>query len=117
MRNLLLPVIKKAFIAKIGKTAIECDNNGNVVTVWANGDQSLASHLLCNITVNEPGDTFIATRDSSKLDSNNKPLYSQGDTVTRQNISYEFKSFTGDNNATQFAQGAKAFGLNLQVVM
>jgi hypothetical protein len=117
MKNLLLPVIGKKFIDAVGKTAIECDNNGQITTVWANGDKSMDTSLLCNITVNEPGDTFVATKDSKQLDSAGKPIYNAGDTVQRNKQTYEFKSFAGNNAAAQFAQSASAFKLNLQVVM
>jgi len=117
MKVLTLPKVKATFIEKIGKTAIECNHNGSTVTVWANGDRSMDASILVNITIHEIGDTFVATKDSSKLGADGFPLYKQGDTVTRQTQSYEFKSFAGNNSAAQFAQSASAFGLQLNVIM
>jgi hypothetical protein len=119
MKALILPIIRKQYSAKIGKTVIECNHNGSgTITVFANGDQSSSNALLANIVVNEPGDTFIAGSDSKTMDSTGKkPLFKKGETVVRKVQSYDFKSFAGDNTATQFAQGASAFGLQLNVIM
>lgn len=117
MKNLLVPIVRKSFIEKIGRTAIECDHNGTLITVWANGNVSSSNELLCNITINEIGDKFIASSDSKTNDSAGKPIFKKGDTVTRQKQTAEFKSMGGNNSATQFAQGAKAFGLQLIVQM
>lgn len=115
MKNLTLPIIRMNFVEKLGKTAIECSNG---ITVFANGDISNSNALLCNVTINEVGDTFTATKDSGRLQSDGKtPLYKKGDVVTRQTQSYEFKSFAGSNSAAQFAQAASAFGLQLVVQM
>lgn len=117
MQALTVPVIGMNFIQSIGKTAIQAEINKNLETVWANGDQTNSKALLVNLIVNEVGDTFVATNDSKTLDADNKPLFAKGDVVKRQKQTTEFKSFTGDNSATQFAQGAKAFGLQLVVQM
>lgn len=118
MQNLTLPVIRKFFSAKQGVTAIECNHNGQVLTVFANGDVSENESLLCNVTINEVGDTFIAANDSKTMGADGKtPLFKKGETVKRLKQSVEFKSFAGNNTPAQFAQSAAAFGLNLQVVM
>ena len=117
MKITTLPIIRKYFAAKIGKTAIECSNGSETITVFANGDQSSSNALLCNIVINEVGDTFVAGTDSKTLDDKGKPVYKKGDTVTRKKQSMDFKSLAGDNRATEFAQGAKAFGLQLIVQM
>ena len=117
MKNLLVPVVRKSFIEKLGRTAIECDHNGSIITVWANGDLSSRPELLCNITINEIGDTFLAKSDSKTKGEDGKPLFKEGQTVKRQKQSADFKSLSGNNSATQFAQGAKAFGLQLIVQM
>lgn len=118
MKVLTLPVIRKFFAEKIGKTAIECSYQNETLTVFANGDHSTDNSLLCNVVINEVGDKFTATRDSSKMQADGKtPLYKKGEVVTRQGQSVEFKSFAGNNTATQFAQSAWAFGLQLNVVM
>jgi len=107
MKIITAPIIKKFFAEKIGKTAIETTEG----TVFVNGNHEASEALLANIVINEVGDKFIAAKDSSK------GYYKAGDTVVRQSQSIEFKSFGGDNKATQFAQGAKAFGLQLIVQM
>lgn len=117
MKNLLLPIIRKAFVPAIGKTVIECSNGNTTVAVFVNGDKSEDASLLCNVTQHEVGDTFVARKDSANTGANNQPLYLAGETVARQKMSYEFKSLSGNNTATQFAQGASAFGLNLIVQM
>lgn len=118
MKVLTLPIVRKFFSDKIGKTAIECSYQNETLTVFANGDQSGDNSLLCNVVINEVGDSFVATRDSSTIDSTTKkPLYLKGEKVMRQKQGIEFKSFTGNNTATQFAQGASAFGLQLIVQM
>lgn len=117
MQTLLLPIVKKTFSKKISKTAIECSHNGTTLTVFANGDYEKSNALLCNIVVNEIGDKFVASKDSKNKGTDNKPLYKKGDTVTRGKQSYEFKSFAGENKGAEFAQGAKAFGLQLIVQM
>lgn len=117
MQAMTLPIISMNFRASIGKTAIEVKKGNQVLTVWANGDQSSASAILANIVVNEVGDKFVATSDSKQLDDKQKPLFKKGDTVIRTKESYDFKSFTGTSQAAQFAQAAQAFGLNLIVQM
>lgn len=118
MKVLTLPVIRKFYTDKIGKTAIECKYQDSTLTVFANGDVSLDNSLLCNVQINEVGDKFTATRDSSTIDDKTKkPIYMKGDVVTRQKASVEFKSFAGNNTPAQFAQSAAAFGLQLNVVM
>lgn len=118
MKNVTLPVIRKFFAEKIGKTAIECTYGDTVLTVFVPGDKSNDPSLLCNITINEVGDTFTATKDSSTMAADGKtPVYKKGDTVVRQKQSVEYKSFAGDNQAAQFAQAANAFGLQLIVQM
>jgi len=117
MRILTLPILDKKFIAKTGKTVIECKAPNGIISVWANGDQTSCQSLLANLVVNEVGDTFVAGSDSKQLDSANKPLFLKGATVVRQKESTEFKSFAGNGQAAQFAQAANAFGLQLQVVM
>ncbi len=101
------PIIGQFYREKIGKTAIETA----LGTAWANGDTTNNGALLVNIVVNEVGDKFIANKDSDK------GYYKKGESVTRKAQSIEFKSFGGNNAATQFAQGAKAFGLQLVVQM
>lgn len=117
MQTLLVPIIRKYFASNIGKTAIECNHNGSTITVFAPGNQEDNSALLCNIVINEPGDRFVAKRDSKTIGNDKKPVYKAGDTVTRTKISQEFKSFAGNNKGAEFAQGAKAFGLQLIVQM
>ena len=118
MKALTLPIVEIKFIESLGKTAITVRNGNQLLTVWANGDQTASKALLANIVVNEIGDTFVATSDSKKLGPDNKtPLFKKGEVVTRQKQTEEFKSFAGENQAAQFAQAASAFGLNLQVVM
>lgn len=118
MKALCLPIVENKFVDKLGKTAITVRNgNGQLLTVWANGDQSTSKAILANIVVNEIGDTFVATADSKTLDANKKPIFLKGHTVVRQKQTEEFKSFAGDNTAAQFAQSASAFGLQLNVVM
>lgn len=118
MKVLTLPVIRKFFSEKIGKTAIECKYQDSTLTVFTNGDVSTDPSLLCNVQVNEVGDKFMATRDSAKMQSDGKtPLYKKGDVVVRQAQSVEYKSFAGNNAPAQFAQSAAAFNLQLNVVM
>lgn len=117
MKIVLAPIVRKYFAEKIGKTAIEVTVNNQTVTAFANGDQSENPALLANIRINEVGDTFVANSDSKVLDANQKPLYVKGQTVTRQKSSVDFLSFSGNNTATQFAQGAAGFGLQLNVIM
>lgn len=118
MKNLTLPVLSKRFHSGLGKTIVECKHQDSIITVFANGDHENSSALLANVTINEVGDTFVANRDSSKMAADGKtPLYKKGDTVTRAKQSNDFKSFAGNNRATEFAQGASAFGLQLIVQM
>ena len=117
MKALCLPIVSNTFVEKLGKTAIVAKNGNNLVTVWANGDQSNCKALLVNIVVNEIGDTFVATSDSKTLDDKGKPVFVKGAVVTRQKQTEEFKSFAGENQAAQFAQAANAFGLQLVVQM
>lgn len=117
MKALTLPVLSKRFVSSLGKTAIEFNLNGTLSTVFANGDQSNSDAILVNLVVNEIGDSFVATADSKQVDDKNKPLFKKGDTVVRQKQSMEFKSFSGNNSAAQFAQSASAFGLQLVVQM
>lgn len=125
MKSLTLPVINKFFSERLGKTAIECRYNQSTVTVWANGDKSLDTSLLANVVINEVGDKFTATNDSKTLipaptatnKDATKPAFLKGEVVTRQKESIEFKSLAGNNSATQFAQAANAFGLQLVVQM
>lgn len=117
MKALTLPIIRKQFSTKISKTIIECANGNSVLTVFANGNQESCTAILANIVVNEIGDTFVATNDSKTKGADGKPLFLKGATVKREKESYDFKSFAGDNTATQFAQGASAFKLQLIVQM
>ena len=117
MLALTLPIVSMNFRSTIGKTAIEVRKGNQVLTVWANGDQSSAQAILANIVVNEVGDKFVASSDSKTLGKDNKPVFKKGDTVTREKESYDFKSFTGTSQAAQFAQAAQAFALNLIVQM
>ncbi len=117
MKALTLPIISKRYVETLGKTAIEFNLNGVLSTVFANGDQTSSNAVLVNLVVNEVGDSFIAGNDSKTMDDKGKPLFKKGQTVVRQKQSMEFKSFTGDNSAAQFAQSAFAFGLQLNVVM
>ena len=117
MQVITAPIIRKFYAKAIAKTAVECNHKGQTVTVFVNGDKTDDISLLCNIVINEPGDTFVASKDSTKLDDKKKPLYTKGQTVTRKAQSYDFKSFAGNNRATEFAQGASAFGLQLIVQM
>lgn len=110
--------MSKRFHNGSGKTIVECKHGDKIVTVFANGNHEDNSSLLANITINEVGDTFVATKDSTKMDDKTgKPLYLKGATVVRQRESVDFKSFAGNNRATEFAQGASAFGLQLIVQM
>lgn len=117
MRALTLPVIRKQFIERLGRTAVECQLGNATVTVWASGNREDDPSLLANIVINEIGDKFTASKDSSTNDDKGKPIYKKGDVVTRQKQSEEFKSFAGNNAAAQFAQSASAFGLQLNVIM
>ena len=118
MKSLTVPVIGMNFINSISKTAIQFELDGTLETVWANGNQTSSNALLVNLVVNEVGDKFVATNDSKTMGADGTtPLFKKGETVTRLKQTVEFKSFTGDNSATQFAQGAKAFGLQLVVQM
>lgn len=117
MQTLLVPIIRKQYSAKIGKTVVECSHNNSTITVFVNGDKEQSPALLANVIVNEVGDTFVARADSKTLDDKKKPLYTAGQTVVRAKQSIEFKSFAGENKGAEFAQGAKAFGLQLVVQM
>jgi hypothetical protein len=119
MINKTLPIIAKKFIPVQNKTVIECDLNGRIIPVWADGDKSGDLSILCNITVNEVGDQFIAAKDSKTIDdTTKKPLYKKGDTVTRQKESYEYKSFVHNgNSAIHLMLAANAFGITPNVVM
>lgn len=117
MQTLLVPIIRKQFSDKIGKTIVECSHNNATVTVFVNGNHEQSNALLANIVINEVGDTFKASKDSKTLDANQKPIYKVGDTVVRTKQSYDFKSFAGENKGAEFAQGAKAFGVQLVVQM
>lgn len=111
MKTINLPIINSTF-TKNGKTAIEVNNNNNPITIWVNGNAVGNPALTVNIKVNEVGDTFVATKDSQTLDTNNMPVFKAGDTVTRMKETYEFKSF-GSNNGNTMAQAmeaAKVFG-------
>ena len=118
MKALTLPVVSCRFVPSLGKTAIEVRENGVISTVFANGNQEGTNAILANIVVNEVGDTFVATADSKTMDKDGKtPIFKKGATVVRQKESREFKSFTGNNSAAQFAQAASAYGLQLVVQM
>ena len=117
MKIVLAPIVRKYFAEKIGKTAIEVSVNNQTLTAFVNGDQSSNPALLANLRINEVGDTFVAASDSKVMDTTGKPLYLKGQTVTRQKPSVDFLSFSGNNTATQFAQGAAGFGLQLNVIM
>lgn len=125
MRTLTLPILAKTYSEKIGKTAIECRYDQSTLTVWANGDASARPELLCNVKLNEVGDSFVATKDSNTLipaptatDKNaTKPAFLKGEKVTRLKQSVEFMALTGGGTAAQFAQAANAFGLQLVVQM
>ena len=117
MQTLLVPIIRKQFSNKIGKTIIECSHNNGTITVFVNGNMEQSNALLANIVINEVGDTFKASKDSKTLDAQKKPIYKAGDTVVRTKQSYDFKSFAGETKGAEFAQGAKAFGLQLVVQM
>ena len=117
MKLLTVPVVAKRYVAG-NLTAIEVNVNGQIKTAFKTGDHTADPSILANIVIHEPGDKFTAVADSKKIDEKTKqPLYKKGDVVTRQNESVEFKSFAGNNRATEFAQGAAAFGLNLIVQM
>jgi hypothetical protein len=113
-----LPIISKKFISSVGKTAIECNDNGTKLTVWVNGDKEGDASILCNVVVNEVGDTFTATKDSKTMKADGTPIYLKDEVVTRQAQSTEFKSFaTNGSSASHFVQAAAAYGINLQVVL
>jgi len=113
MQTLLVPIIRKQFSDKVGKTIIECSHNNSTITVFMAGDHENSPALLANIVVNEVGDTFKASKDSKTLDAQKKPIYKAGDTVVRTKQSYDLKSLAGDNRGAEVAQGAKAFGVPL----
>ena len=118
MKSLTVPVISKQLIEKNGKTVVTVFINGKEEGIWVNGDQSQDPSLLVNITINEVGDTFVASKDSTTMGSDGEtPIYKKGDTVTRQKSSIEFRSFQGANQAANFAQAANAYGLQLVVQM
>ena len=117
MKILTLPVIEKKFIERLSKTVINCEHKDRVISVWVNGDITNEAGLLCNVVINEIGDTFVAAKDSSKKDKDGKPLYKEGATVTRQVESYEFKQFAGTTEATAFVAAASAYGLALTIQM
>lgn len=117
MQAITVPIVGMNFRSSVGKTAIEVKYGNQVLTVWANGDQTSAQAVLANIVVNQVGDKFVATNDSKSLGADKKPLFKKGETVTRTKESYDFKSFTGTGQAAQFAQAAQAFGLSLIVQM
>lgn len=116
MKLVTVPVIAKRYVTG-NLTAIEVNVNGQVKTAFKTGDLTADTSILANIVINEPGDKFTALNDSKTLDDKGKPLYKKGDVITRTKESIEFKSFAGNNRATEFAQGAAAFGLNLIVQM
>lgn len=116
MKSVSAPIIRKVFRDKIGKTAIEVNYNGDLITVWANGNVEGSGALIVNFVVNEVGDTFTATVDSKTLDDKGKPVYLKGDKVTRNKQGYEFKSLVGAGAPTEFVQAASVFNLPLQVV-
>jgi len=117
MKALTLPIIGMTFQPKIGKTSIDMNYNGITLTAFANGNCASDDATLCSIVLNEVGDKFVAQRDSRTLDENNEPVFKAGDTVTRLKESVEFKALTGRGSAAQFAQAAKAHGLQLIVQM
>lgn len=100
-------IIAINFIEKLSKSVVETTKG----KVWVNGDQSdkFPKFNICNFVINEIGDTFVATNDSKTLDAKGKPLFTKGETVTRQSQSIEFKSFAGDNMASKFVESAAAF--------
>ena len=125
-----LPIMEKKFIAKNGKTVLVCNDKGKRLEVWVNGNQEDNPGLLANVQVNEVGDTFVASKDSSRMvdhptekdikdptKAKQVPAYLKGQTVSRLAESVEFRGFAGANAPTQFAQAADAFGLQLQVVL
>jgi hypothetical protein len=60
-------------------------------TVWVPADKFDPQTAECvTFRVNEKGDTFVATKDSSTLDAAGKPLYLKGATVTRTAESTEY---------------------------
>ena len=118
MRTLTTPIIKKNFIPGIGKTAIEFVLDGQTQACFAPGNHEDKPDLLVNVVINEVGDKFTAGKDSAQMGADGKtPIYKKGDVVTRQKQSIDFKSLTGSGQATAFAQGAQAFGLQLVVQM
>ena len=117
MKALCLPIVSNTFIEKLTKTAIVVSNGNQLLTVWANGDQSVSKAIMANIVINEIGDTFVATNDSKIMNDKGKPVFLKGQTVVRQKQTEEFKSFAGENRAAEFAQAASAFGLQLVVQM
>ena len=117
MRTLTTPIIKKNFIPGIGKTAIEFVLDGQTQACFAPGNLEEKPDLLVNVVINEVGDKFTANKDSAQMGADGKPIYKKGDVVTRQKQSIDYKALTGSGQATAFAQGAQAFGLQLVVQM
>lgn len=125
MKIVLATVITKKFIATLGRTVVECNMSGKPVSVWLNGDHEANGALMINLTINEVGDTFKASKDSSRVHPADhadkklvgKPIYLKGDIVKRLTESNEFKSWAGNNQPAQFAQAAAGFGLQLNVIM
>ena len=97
MKALCLPIVSNTFIEKLTKTAIIVRNGNQLLTVWANGDQSGGKAIMANIVINEIGDTFVATNDSKTMNDKGKPVFLKGQTVVRQKQTEEFKSFAGEN--------------------
>jgi len=112
-------VLRRTYFSALGKTKIETKDG----IVWADNNLTEEAHgamTLVNIQLNEIGDTFVAYKDSTTLDGEGedaKPIFLKGDTVTRKKQSMDFMSVITENPGTQFAFGAFAFGLNLQVVL
>jgi hypothetical protein len=118
MLNLTLPITGKRFVESTGKTVVTlAKSKTEEMVVWVTGDKTADQSLLANIKVNEVGDKFTASNDSKTLNDKGKPIYLKGEVVTRQTQSIEFLSFAGNNRATEFAQSASAFGLQLVVQM
>ena len=118
MRIITAPVASLRYSEKIGKTAVELAYQNSLLTCFVPGNKEDEKSLLCTIVVNEVGDKFTATKDSTTIDpTTNKPIFMKGDVVTRQKETVEFKSFAGNNRGAELAQGASAFGLNFIVQM
>lgn len=69
----------------------------DIMEKTANGPFSPENTLVLETKTEYAGSTYVAEKDSGRLDANNKPIYFKGDTVTRS------KDSTSVTNIVAFA--------------